>query len=146
MAKKKFGLEFEGLEDILEQFKSLEADVIPVATKALEATHAYITPKVHEKMQPSNLPAKGKYSTGQSEKQIIDDLNIEWKGLVGTVDIGFSLDEGITPIFLIHGTPDMSAVKGLKSTIYGSKTKKEIAEIQEEIFTKELEKVMNGGK
>lgn len=146
MAKKKFSLEFEGLEEMVTQFDKLGVDVIPIATKALEATHAYITPNIHEKMSKSNLPAKGKYSTGQSESQIIDDVNIEWTGFSGAVDVGFSLDEGITPIFLMYGTPKMNAVKGLKNVIYGSKTKEEIAKIQEEIFVSELEKVMNYGK
>lgn len=146
MAKKKFSLEFEGFEEMLEQFSELGTDVKPIATKALEATHSYITPQLHEKVQASNLPAKGDYSTGQSESQIIDEANIEWQGSISSVDIGFSLDEGITPIFLIHGTPNMAAVKGLKNAIYGSKTKEEIAKIQEDIFAKELlNKVMNNG-
>ena len=145
-AKKKFGIEFEGFKEILQQFRELEADIIPVTTKALEETHAYITPKIHEKMKPSNLPAKGKYSTGQSESQIIDEPFVEWDGYVGKVDIGFSLDETLTPIYLIYGTEKMNAVNGLKNTIYGKKTKEEISKIQEGIFTKELEKVMSGGK
>lgn len=145
--KKKFSLDFDGLDEMLEQFKELGTDVIPIATKALEATHAYITPKIHEKVQKSNLPAKGIYSNEQSEKQIIDDVNIEWQGFNGTVDVGFSLDEGITPIFLMYGAPKgVNVVKGLKNAIYGKKTQEEISKIQEEIFVKELEKVMNGGK
>lgn len=145
MAKKKFSLEFEGLEDLLEQFNDLQ-DVVPIATKALEATHAHITPKIHEHVQKPYLPAKGKYSRGRVEKQIIDKVNIEWQGLVGKVDVGFSLDEGIVPIFLINGTCYMNPARGLKSAIYGKKTKAEIAEIQEEIFTKEIAKVMSSGK
>lgn len=143
---KKFSLEFDGLKEMIEQFNDLGADIIPVATKALEATHSYITPKIHEKVQKSNLPAKGKYSTGQSESQILDEANIEWDGYVGAVDVGFSLDETITPIFLIRGAPNMNPVDGLKNAIYGAKTKEEIAKIQQEIFANELEKVMNGGK
>lgn len=146
MAKKKFSIEFEGLDELMKDFERLNTDIKPVAEKALVATHEYITPQLHEKMQKSNLPAKGLYSTGDSEKQIIDEAAIEWEGPIGKMPIGFSLDEGITPIFLIYGTPDMPAVKGLKSTLYGTKTKEEVSKIQEKIFTEELEKVMNGGK
>ena len=145
MAKKKLKLEFEGLEEMIEQFKELEVDIIPVATKALEATHQHITPQIHNKMQKSNLPAKGKYSRPQSEKQIIDDVNIVWEGYQGSVDIGFDLSEGITPLFLMYGGNYNGPVKGLKNVIYGKKTKEEIADIQEEVFTKELERVMNNG-
>ena len=145
MAKKKFELKFDGLEEMIEQFKELEVDIIPVATKALEATHEYITPQIRDKMTKANMPAKGKYWTGRSEEQIIEEPNIEWNGYKGSVDVGFSLDEGITPIFLMYGGNYNAPVKGLKNVIYGKKTKEEIAKIQEDIFTKELERVMNSG-
>lgn len=148
MARKKFQLEFDGLDELMQQFKELEMDVKPIAEKALKATHEYITPTLHEKLQPSNLPAKGKYhrEIDNTENQIIDEANIEWSGLVGSVDIGFSLDKSIVPIFLMKGTPTMNPVKGLNSAIYGSKTKQEIAKIQERIFLDSLEKVMNNGR
>ena len=144
MTRKKFSLEFDGLEEMIKQFNYLEEDLIPVGTKALEATHSHITPKIHEKVQRSNLPAGGKYSTSgrlHSESQIIDDVNIEWKGLNGTVDIGFSLDKTIVPIFFMYGSPKgQNMVKGLRNAIYGSQTKEEIAKIQQDIFAEELEK------
>ena len=142
----KFEIEFDGLQELIQQLNDLGADVIPIAEKALEATHAYITPLVHQKMQKPNLPAQGKYSVGYAENQIIDDVNIEWDGYSGSVDIGFSLKEGLTPIYLMRGTKYMKPANGLYAAIYGKKTKNEVARIQEEIFAQELEKVMNGGK
>lgn len=148
MARKKFQLEFEGLEEYIQELEELEVEVKPIAEKALKATHEYITPILHEKMQPSNLPAKGKYhrQAQNTESQILDEANIEWKGNVGSVDIGFSLDKSIVPIFLMKGTPTMRAVKGLNNAIYGSQTKNDIAKIQEEIFVKELERAIFNGK
>lgn len=140
MARNKFSLEFEGWEELTDQFKNLGGDTKELTEKVLKATHEYITPKIHEKMQKSNLPAQGKYSTGSTEKQIIDDVNIEWTGTSATVDVGFSLDESIVPIFLIHGTPTMNPVKGLKGAIYGTQTKNEVAEIQEKIFVEEIQR------
>ena len=138
MAKKKFELEFEGWELLAEDFKNLGGDTKVLTEKVLKATHEHITPKIHEKMQTSNLPAQGRYSTGQARSQIIDDVNIEWTGTGATVDVGFSLDEGITPIFLMKGTPTMAPAKGLNSALYGTQTKNEIAEIQEQIFIEEI--------
>ena len=140
--KKKFELKFDGLEEYMHQLQELEQDIIPIADEALEATHKYITPLIHEKMQDSNLPAKGAYSSGKTREQIIDDINIVWNGANGSIDIGFSLEKGLTPIFLIHGTSKMKPAKGLKSVIYGKKTKEEIAKIQEEIFVKRLQEAM----
>lgn len=148
MARKKFELKFDGLEELVQSLEAMGKDVKPIAEKALEATHAHITPKIHEKMTKSNMPHQGKYWTGQSESQIIDEVNIEWSGNVGSVDVGFSLDDGLTPIWLIHGVESkgIDAVGGLKSAIYGSKTKEEIAKIQEEIFSEEVRKAMFNGK
>lgn len=146
MARKKFQLEFEGWEELVKQFESLGGDTVELTEKILTATHEHITPKIHDKMAKSNLPAHGKYSSGDTEKQIIDDVNIEWAGTGATVDVGFSLDESIIPIFLMKGTPTMNAVKGLNSALYGSQTKKEIAELQENIFVEEINRRLLDGK
>lgn len=142
--KKKFGIEFEGFEELLQEFKELEVNVKPIAEKAMKATHAYITPKLHERMKKNYMPAKGKYmgkrSTPKEDSQIIDDVNIEWNGYQGSIDVGFSLDKGLTPIFLIYGTEKTDPATGLKSALYGKKTKDEIAKIQEDIFYEELMK------
>ena len=44
----------------------------------------------------------------------------------------------------MKGTPKMSPAKGLKASIYGAKTQKEIAEIQSEIINEHIRKVMEG--
>lgn len=141
--KKKFKLDFDGFDEMMENLRGLGKDVKPVAEKAMEATHEYITPILHSKMETSNLPAKGRYSKGESKKQIIDEKNIEWSGNEGSIDIGFSLDKSIVPIFLMKGTPTMKPVNGLNSAIYGSKTAKEVSKIQEAVFVEELERAMS---
>lgn len=144
--KKKFGIDFEGFDDLITELRNLEQDVKPIAEEALKATHAYITPKLHERMKKNYMPAKGKYmgkrSVPDEDKQIIDEVNIEWEGYQGKIDVGFSLDEGITPIFLIYGTEKTDPATGLKATLYGKKTQEEIAKIQEDIFYKALEKAI----
>lgn len=151
--KKKFGIEFEGFDELVQDLIDLEQDVIPIAKEALKATHAYITPKLHERMKKNYMPKKGKYmgsrSTPKEDSQIIDDINIEWNGEQGTVDVGFSLDEGLTPIFLIYGTEGKTPTApatGLKAALYGKKTKEDIAKIQEDIFYEALMRAMNNGK
>lgn len=146
MAKKKFSIEFEGFEGLTKELKALEQDIKPIAEEALIATHAYITPLIHERMKRNYMPSKGKYmgnrAIAKEDEQIIDDPNIDWNGEQGSIDVGFDLDKGITPIFMIYGTKKTKAVTGLKSTIYGKKTKDEIAKIQEKIFYEALLKAM----
>lgn len=153
-ANKKFSLEFDGWKELSKEFEALGGDTKELAEAALKATHAYVTPKIKEKMTKGNMPAGGKYvkgSTPDVNKQIIEDINIEWTGNSATVDVGFSLDDGILPIFLIYGTErtngtSTSAVKGLKSALYGSQTKKEVAELQEDVFVKKINRRLMNGK
>ena len=148
--KKKFAIEFEGMEEILEDFKRMEVDIVPVVEKALIASHKYVTPKLHERMQKKYMPSKGKYmgkrTIAREDRQIIDDINITWEGDVAKIDVGFSLDEGITPIFMIHGTESTDPVKGLKAALYGKKTQEEVSKIQEEIFFNKLFEERKNGK
>ena len=65
--------------------------------------------------------------------------------MTGEIKIGFDFSKsGLKSIFLMYGTPKMKPVSGLKSAIYGSKTQKEIAEIQEKVLSNHINKVMEG--
>ena len=96
------------------------------------------------------LPAGGKYSTGDTKESIDDEMKVEWEGMTGSIKIGFDFSKsGLKSIFLmqgtkVNGTPRMKPVAGLKSAIYGSKTQKEIAEIQEKVLSNHIKKVMEG--
>ena len=61
----------------------------------------------------------------------------------GAIKVGFDFSEsGSTSIFLMYGTPKMRPVAGLKAAIYGSKTKKEIAEIQQREVNEVIRRIM----
>lgn len=144
MAKNRFGLQFEGFTEMLEKLRSLEADLKKVSEKALEESHDYVTPKIEKAVKKSKLPAKGKYSTGATAGNIVKDKKVEWTGQKGSIKIGFDLSHDITSIFLMYGTPRMKPVTGLKAAVYGSKTKRELNELQKEIFAKEIKRKMEG--
>lgn len=139
----KFSIEYKDFEKLLDQISALEGDVKEVTEKALKASHEYITPLIEEKVQDSNLPAKGKYASDGKHvrKQIIKDQNITWDGTSCSIDIGFSLKESIVPIFMIRGTESMNPVKGLKNTLEGKGTKDKVAEIQENVISEEIMKL-----
>lgn len=144
MAKTRFGIQFEGFEEMIKKLSELEGDLKSVSEKALKESHAYVTPKLESAIQPSKLPAKGKFSKGNTSKNLVRTNEVSWTGSVGTVKIGFDLHNDITSIFLMYGTPRMKPVKGLKNSIYGSKAKKEIKQIQKYIFNDAIIKKMEG--
>ena len=99
---------------------------------------------IENKLNKTNLPSKGKYSSDDREhslKQLIREPNVIWVGDSCFIDVGFKLDETIVPIFLIRGTSNMKPVTGLKSLLEGKKTQKEITEIQMDVLLNEIEKI-----
>lgn len=101
--------------------------------QALKESKKHITPKIEQAI--THLPAGGKYSTGVTKESIDTDTEVEWDGLTATIKVGFDFEKsGLTSIFLMYGTPRMRPVSGLKNAIYGAKSQKEIAEIQEKVM------------
>jgi len=108
---------------------------------ALKASKEYVNPKIESAM--AKLPASGRYSTGDTKRSIDKDMSVDWNGMTGTIKVGFDFSKsGLTSIFLMYGTPKMSPVAGLKNAIYGTKTQKEIAELQGEALNKVIKRIM----
>lgn len=139
------GLQFEGWESTIAKLDELGGTAFSkkCVEKALGESKAYVNPQIEKAM--SRLPAGGKYSTGATAGSLDTDLSVRWAGLVGEIKVGFDFDKsGLTSIFLMYGTPRMRPVTGLKSAIYGTKTKKEIGEIQMDAINAEIKKIMEG--
>ena len=146
MASKKYrnkiGIEFEGLDEIITRLTKLNANIKNITNKGLKETHKIVTKKAEEAVQKSNLPAKGKYSKGDTEKSLKTEANIEWNGTSASVPVGFSISKGgLASIFMIYGTPRHMKNQKMYNTFWGTKTHKEVLEAQEEIFYKELRKL-----
>ena len=139
MAKKtKFGIQFEGFNELLSNFDKLGGDLKDVTTKCLEAAHSIVTPKLHEDMARH-------HRTGKTEESIVDVANVKWEGTTASVDVGFDLKKGGMPsIFLMYGTPRMPKDTKLYNDIYGSAVKKQIAQTQEEILQSAIQKRLGG--
>lgn len=115
------------------------------AEAALKASKKYVNPLIEQRMATGNLPAKGKYSFGDTKDSIDEDMDIAWSGLTGEIKVGFDFSKsGLTSIFLMYGTPKMKPVTGLKAAIYGTKTKKAIAELQGEALANAIREIMEG--
>ena len=135
MARNKIGLHFEGWENYVAKLDELGgSDYMKKGVeKALIESKKHVTPLIEQAVV--NLPAGGRYSTGDTKKSIDKDMTVQWEGMTASIKVGFDFKEsGLKSIFLMYGTPRMQPVKGLKSAIYGAKTKKEIAELQEKVM------------
>lgn len=145
MARNKIGLQFNGWEDYMAKLDELGGSqaMKKGVEEALIASKKHVNPLIEQSM--NKLPAGGKYSTGDTKRSIDEDMSVEWQGMTGTIKVGFDFKKsGPKSIFLMYGTPRMKPVSGLKNAIYGTKTKKEIAEIQEQKLSEVIKKVMEG--
>lgn len=145
MARKRIGLQFDGWEDYLSKLDELGGTQVMKkgVEEALIESKKHVNPLIEKGM--GKLPAGGKYSTGDTKESIDKEMTVAWVGMTGEIKVGFDFSKsGPKSIFLMEGTPRMKPVSGLKSAIYGAKTQKEIAEIQEKVLSNYIKKVMEG--
>lgn len=133
-------LEFDGLDEMIEEFEKRGKKLKPTANNALEETFKKVTPGI-EAIIPSH------HFTGATESSLITTPTVVWNGNVGEVKVGFDLKKEVTSQFLIYGArasvtgvpyrkPDMK----LWNAIFGDSITREIAKIQKEVFERELMK------
>ncbi len=144
MAKHRVGMTFKGFEDLAARLDGLNGDLKKATEKALIASHEVVTKRLKKAIRKSNLPAKGKYSVGDTEKALRTDSKVEWEGMRAEIKIGFDLGDSLRSIFLMYGTPRVKPVAGLKAAIYGSTSIKEREKKQREIFESAIKKAMEG--
>lgn len=131
-------IDFDGFDKAIEEFERREKDLRSTVEKALEETFDVITPKLKQTLPPH------RYS-GDMEESFIDKPAVVWTGNVAEVKVGFDLSKDVASQFLIYGAK--ASVKGtpyrppdmkMWNILFGSATKKEIAEVQREVFEREL--------
>lgn len=145
VARNRIGLQANGFKEYMAKLDELGGSnaMKRGVDGALKASKQYVNPKIDSAM--NKLPAGGKYSKGGTKQSIDKDMSVEWKGLAGEIKVGFDFSKsGLKSIFLMYGTPRMNPVRGLKSAIYGNKTQKEIAKIQEDELNKVIKRIMEG--
>ena len=150
MARKKIGLQFDGWENYMDKLDKLGGSqaMKSAVEEALVESKKHVNPLIEKAM--GNLPARGKYSTGETKESLDKEMAVEWSAMTGEIKIGFDFSKsGPKSIFLmegtkVHGTPRMKPVTGLKSAIYGAKTTKEVSDIQEKVISNHIKKVMEG--
>lgn len=145
MAKNKIKLQFGGFEEYAARLDELGGSIAEATEKALELSQKHVSEKLNTIVQENKYPAKGVYSTGDTKKSIINDAAVKWEGTTASINVGFDFKiSGLNTIMLMHGTPKMKPMNGLKAAIYGNTTRKEIQAIQERVFDEEIKKIMGG--
>lgn len=122
MAKRKSSLsiDFGVFSDFAEELDKLGADLKEVFGDVMEQEGETVAEDTKEAVKDANLPAKGKYSQGDTEASIIMEPKVEWSGSVGEIGLGFDKTKEGAGGWLITGTPKMAPDYELEQ-IYGRK-------------------------
>lgn len=136
--KNRIGLQFEGFDELAAQFEQLGGDLRSATENALKASKRAVTPGIDQAINKHRL-------TGDTERSLDKKIRVEWEGTTASIDIGFHISQGGLPsVFLMYGTPRVKKDTKLYNSIYGSKVKKQIAEVQKEVFQKMIARRMGG--
>ena len=115
MAKRKlFNLNYTQFNELLTEFDGLGGEMKPVVTKELEEAAKTVERDTIKAMEPSNLPAHGKYSRNPSKtkQSIVRNAKVEWSGTTASVGIGFDFSKPGAGGFLITGYYRSSEING----------------------------------
>lgn len=138
----KMSLDFAGFAEMRNMLNKLGADTKAICEEALVETHSIVTKKAEDAISEANLPAGGKYSTGDTLRSLERNPKVTWKGTEGSIGVGFrASDNGLASIFLIRGTPRMPKVQALYDAFYSDQTIGEVAKAQKDIFYRALERL-----
>lgn len=131
---------FDGFEKMAERMKpeTLKSAV----NEALTETQKYIQSNVRKASEPYKSKSDAHpYVTGRMYKSILEDEQVQWESTIASIRVGFNLGDkkgGFHSIFIMYGTPKIKKDTKIYNAIRGSKTKKEIAEIQKRIMERYL--------
>lgn len=120
MARRKNGFDITALEKYADQLQ--EAGGMAAVKRAVQggmlATKKQVNAEVTTAMQSGNLPAGGKYSTGDTMGHLNEKMTVDWEGNMARLKLGFNMEGGgITSIFLMYGTPRHAPASGLREAL-----------------------------
>ena len=146
-SKNKIGLKFDGIEQMIKDLEAVQGDLKATTEQALIESKKHVNEELKRVTIKENYPAKGKYSrkTKNTASSIDNDMTVTWEGTTASIKVGYDMKiSGLASIFLLYGTPrhkpPMKAVRKMYNAIYGAKMKKEIGEMQRQVFENAIKK------
>jgi hypothetical protein len=134
----KMSITFSGFADLAADIDRSGGDLHKAVDEALTKTGQYIQSQLASAAAPYAAKGLKGYAEGDMYGTIINDQIVSWQGSVAEVSVGFDLDAkgGWHSIFVMYGTPRMDKDQKVYNAIKGTKTKKEIEKIQQEVMQK----------
>lgn len=142
--KNSLSIDFSNFSDLAEQLDELGADLPAIFGEAMEEAAKTVEEDIIEAVHDANLPAQGKYSTGETEASIIHGAKATWSGSVGEIPIGFDKTKPGAGGWLITGTPKMRPDYALENIFSRKGYERKILEQIRKRLQKELDSRIGG--
>lgn len=145
MGRNMLSVDYSNFSDFAERLEKLNGDLQKIIGDSMEQAAETVQDDVRDAVASANLPAGGKYSTGETEASIIADPRVQWSGYLGEIGLGFDKTVPGAGGFLITGTPKMAPDHELNSLFFSKKYAKKI----NDQITEELQDALDelgGGK
>ena len=109
MARRKNFIQIDGsaFAEYAEKLDKLGANLQKVFGDALLEAGEVVQNDVRSALSPENLPAQGKYSTGDTMASVMEP-KVTWSGSLGEIPLGFDKSKKGAGGWLITGTPKMA--------------------------------------
>lgn len=142
----KMSIIFNGFADLAAEIDRSGGDLVKAVDEALTETAQYIQDQVESAAAPYATKGGGMkgYATGEMYKGIKKEHLVTWHGSIAEVGAGFNLENAWWSIFVMYGTPRMAKDPKVYNAIKGTKTKKAIEKLQQEVMQKYLNLEGNG--
>lgn len=145
MGRTTLKLDTSGFEELINRYKKLGGDTKQIVEKALDKVGDEITQDTQTAVSKKNLPQKGKYSKGNTEKSIVKNPRTTWSGEIASIQVGFDYSKPGAGGFLITGTPRMQPDRELHKMYKQKAYMRHIQEDMIEVVQAEIkERIENG--
>lgn len=146
MAKNKLQLDFTGFSEYVKELEGLGANVRDTVDNALTIIGRKVGHDTRAAVQNQNLPAHGKFSTGETAKTVVEDPKVVWSGTMASIGVGFDFGQKGAGGYLIggyyqnyHGTPrHMEPDRKLNEMYKQKRYKRELEDMLLQSVNKEL--------
>lgn len=137
-------LDTKNLEELITKLDELGGDIKAAVEDALIEGAALVTIDTQNALSDSNMPAGGKYSSGETRESVVKDLNVKWDGTQASIKVGFDYDKPGAGGYLITGTPHMRPNQALNEIYKGKKYMQGISKRMSEKVSEHIKKKMEG--
>lgn len=144
MGKNTMKMTLSGFEELITRLDKAHGNLKSTVTDAMEHMGKTIGDDTDAALEEGNLPAKGKYSTGETRKAVVKNPSVKWNGPVASIKVGFDYTRARAAGYLIAGTPKMRPVKRLRTMYKGVKYPQQLKTAMERTVEAEIARTLGG--